>query len=105
MTKTRPDGNAPQRTGIRLEKLGPGQCRFIVDEHSSPVRFCGEPTVPSGSSWCAEHRRLVYLPRSQAPEKQPQDSDREPRSSSEGSVQPRSKLSQQYSPWGRDRSD
>jgi hypothetical protein len=60
MREDRPDASAPKREGIPLDKLKPRQCRFIVDEHALPVRFCGEPTV-RGGSWCEEHRQLVYV--------------------------------------------
>ena len=58
-----PDGGEPKRAGVSLLELRPGQCRFIVDERASPVRFCGEPAV-AGASWCAVHRRVVYVPAS-----------------------------------------
>ncbi len=60
MREARPEASAPKRSGVPFDKLKPWQCRFIVDEHASPVRFCGEPTV-RGGSWCEEHRQLVYV--------------------------------------------
>ena len=63
MDQTTLDGNEPKRHGVALLDLRVGQCRFIVDERVHPVRFCGEPTVRSGS-WCAVHRRVVYEPSS-----------------------------------------
>ena len=59
MDEADPDKGEPKRAGVALLDLRVGQCRFIVDERVHPVRFCGEPTVRSGS-WCAVHRRVVY---------------------------------------------
>ena len=59
MTEERSDASSPERAGVSLLDLTPGQCRFILREGRPPVRFCREPTA-SGGSWCAEHRRIVY---------------------------------------------
>ena len=64
------DEDAPARVGVTLEALRRGQCRFIVDE-TSPVRFCGKPTIRGGSSWCAEHYGLVYEKRPQGVRRRP----------------------------------
>ena len=73
MDQSDPDEGEPKRPGVALLDLRVGQCRFIVDERVHPVRFCGEPTVRSGS-WCAEHRRVVYEPSSKRkPPQQGQD--------------------------------
>ncbi|MFC4173682.1 GcrA family cell cycle regulator [Microvirga sp. GCM10011540] len=45
----------------RLLKLGARQCRFIVGEDVRNAVCCGAPTE-EGSSWCAWHRQLVYIP-------------------------------------------
>jgi hypothetical protein len=45
----------------RLLKLHAKQCRFIVSEEVWDAICCGAPTA-EGSSWCAWHRRLVYVP-------------------------------------------
>jgi hypothetical protein len=67
MEEEHPDQRAPERLGMRLGvpllELKPGQCRFIVSGSALPARFCGDATV-RGGSWCAEHRRLVYVPSS-----------------------------------------
>ena len=49
-----------QKAGVLLLDLKPGQCRFILRDGKPPVRYCGAPTI-SGGSWCAEHRRIVYV--------------------------------------------
>ena len=36
------------------------QCRYIVSESARDAICCGAPTR-EGSSWCAWHRRLVYV--------------------------------------------
>jgi len=38
------------------------RCRFPLDEH----HWCGAETI-DGGSWCAEHRRRVYLPPERIP--------------------------------------
>ena len=69
MDQTALDGNEPKRHGVGLLDLRLGQCRFIVDEQVHPVRFCGEPTV---RSWCAVHRRVVYVYEPSSKRKSPQ---------------------------------
>ena len=63
MDEADPDEGEPKRAGVALLDLRVGQCRFIVDEQASPVRFCGEPAAP-GASWCVAHRRVVDVPAS-----------------------------------------
>ena len=63
MTEERSDGSSPERAGVSLLELKPGQCRFILRGGQPPVRFCGAPTA-SDESWCVEHRRIVYEPAS-----------------------------------------
>ena len=41
--------------------VGPNQCRFIVDDGVMPALCCGGRT-PLGSSWCADHLRIVFTP-------------------------------------------
>ena len=78
MDEADPDKGEPKRAGVALLDLRVGQCRFIVDERVHPVRFCGEPTVRSGS-WCAVHRRVVYEPSSKRkPPQQDQDGSGRP---------------------------
>lgn len=48
-----------QRT--RLLKIGTRQCRYIVSDDPRSAVCCGAPTA-EGSSWCAWHRQLVYVP-------------------------------------------
>ena len=50
----------------RLLKRHARQCRFIMSEEVRDAICCGSPTA-DGSSWCAWHRRLVYVP--QKPER------------------------------------
>jgi len=38
------------------------QCRFIVSNDVGEAICCGAPTSET-SSWCAWHRRLVFVPR------------------------------------------
>jgi hypothetical protein len=45
----------------RLLKRHARQCRFIISEEVRDAICCGAPTA-EGSSWCAWHRRLVYVP-------------------------------------------
>jgi hypothetical protein len=45
----------------RLLRLHPKQCRFIVSEEVRDALCCEAPTA-EGSSWCAWHRQLVYVP-------------------------------------------
>jgi len=47
------------KNGWTLADLGPGQCRFIIDNERSPAIFCGDPVVPS-TSWCVKHRKRVF---------------------------------------------
>lgn len=38
-----------------------GKCRWIEgDPHAKPVAWCDRPVSEPLSSWCAEHRRVVY---------------------------------------------
>ena len=37
------------------------QCRYIVSEGVRDAICCGAPTR-EGSSWCAWHRQMVYVP-------------------------------------------
>ncbi len=46
-----------------LTALRTGQCRYACTPFDAPRdahRFCGEPTTGVGSSYCAEHRAIVY---------------------------------------------
>ncbi|MPR08928.1 hypothetical protein FS320_18455 [Microvirga tunisiensis] len=49
------------RHRTKLLKTAMRQCRFIVSDDPRRAVCCGAPT-PEGSSWCAWHRRLVYVP-------------------------------------------
>lgn len=43
--------------------LRSGQCRYACTPFHAPRdahRFCGEPTTGVGSSYCADHRAIVY---------------------------------------------
>jgi hypothetical protein len=64
---TRPHSSQPPvaepdpRHRTRLLKLGTRQCRYIISDDPRRAICCGAPTS-EGSSWCAWHRRLVYVP-------------------------------------------
>ena len=45
---------------VALMKAGYGQCRFIVSEPEARPICCGAAT-DQRSSWCAWHRRIVYI--------------------------------------------
>ncbi len=47
-------------TPVPILSAGFGQCRFIVCDRPEPM-CCGASTT-AGTSWCLEHRRLVYIP-------------------------------------------
>lgn len=49
----------PHSCGRPIFKLGPGQCRFAVNDawRGETHLFCGEP---SEGGWCQAHRRIVY---------------------------------------------
>jgi hypothetical protein len=42
-------------------KARAGQCRYIVSESARDAICCGSPTS-GASSWCAWHRKIVYVP-------------------------------------------
>ena len=37
------------------------QCRYIVSDSAREAICCGSPTLGT-SSWCAWHRKIVYVP-------------------------------------------
>ncbi|WP_254744712.1 GcrA family cell cycle regulator [Alsobacter ponti] len=47
------------RRGVRLYDLRDSHCRWVIEEAGQELVFCGAPRVGS-SSWCAEHRKIVY---------------------------------------------
>jgi hypothetical protein len=53
----RPPGSTP----VRLDRLGPRDCRFPVGGEGEETRFCARPAL-SGKSWCRRCDRRVHLP-------------------------------------------
>ncbi|WP_147022854.1 GcrA family cell cycle regulator [Microvirga aerophila] len=51
----------PAHHRTRLLNLRAKQCRFILSDDLRDAVCCGAPTQ-EGSSWCAWHRKLVYIP-------------------------------------------
>jgi len=49
------------RLQTKLLKARARQCRYIVSEDARDAICCGSPTLGT-SSWCAWHRRMVYVP-------------------------------------------
>ena len=45
--------------GAFLTEVGPGECRYIVDDEVFPALCCAAPTRP-GTSWCELHCKVVY---------------------------------------------
>lgn len=51
----------PLEPRIDLQALRPGQCKFGCGDPREPgFAFCGRPA--GESSWCPDHRRLVFQP-------------------------------------------
>lgn len=46
---------------IPFAEMSYGRCWFPEGETPAEMTFCGAKTPP-GSSWCAYHRRIVYIP-------------------------------------------
>ena len=55
------------RLQTQFLKVRERQCRYIVSESARDAICCGSPTS-GDTSWCAWHRRMVYVP-SQAGQK------------------------------------
>lgn len=51
---------APGARLVPFLKIGPGECRFVVEE--APAIMCGADVHAPGSAWCLYHRALVYVP-------------------------------------------
>lgn len=49
----------PMNKYVPITAIGFGQCRFVVDDTKIPALCCGQPA--GTGSWCAEHRRLVFV--------------------------------------------
>jgi hypothetical protein len=47
------------KVGAFLTEVGPGECRYIVDDEVFPALCCAAPTRP-GTSWCELHCKVVY---------------------------------------------
>ncbi len=48
--------------GVAFLDLRPGVCRFPLGAHDDPpVLFCDAPAM-TGSSYCACHHRIAYVP-------------------------------------------
>jgi hypothetical protein len=45
--------------GAFLTEVGPGECRYIVNDEVFPALCCAAPTRP-GTSWCELHCKVVY---------------------------------------------
>jgi len=56
-----PDEIPPHAPGLpcRLADLALGMCRYPYGDRP-PYTFCGQRVWAEGSSWCAEHARIVY---------------------------------------------
>jgi hypothetical protein len=49
------------------ENIGPRGCRFIAGDPGDALElgesiYCGKPASHPGSSWCAAHQQIVFLP-------------------------------------------
>jgi hypothetical protein len=45
----------------------PDQCKWVIEEATDGKRaiYCGEPIKKEGCSWCLDHYKIVYIPRSE----------------------------------------
>ncbi|WP_287994214.1 GcrA family cell cycle regulator [Acidiphilium sp.] len=60
-----PPAPPPEALNLRLEDLGPGQCRYPVAGERPPYLFCG---APAQGSWCAHHKHRIRSKASAAEE-------------------------------------
>lgn len=58
--RRRPIDASPPLVTVRWP--APNHCLWIVGDAAGPdTVFCNQPTSRIGSSWCPEHRKIVYL--------------------------------------------
>jgi hypothetical protein len=55
------EGFMGQRSRVDLIDLGPGLCRFPIDQQNGPPRYCGDHAA-EGESYCAHHAARCYTP-------------------------------------------
>lgn len=53
---------APVR-GVGLMDLRMNDCRYVIGRHEEQHYFCGEPRRDVGTSYCAEHHKIVWVKR------------------------------------------
>lgn len=52
---------SPDAQNLPFSEMGYGKCWYPEGENPAEMTFCGAAT-PIGSSWCAYHRKIVYVP-------------------------------------------
>jgi len=52
---------------VSMLYVRPDQCKWVIDEATNDSRaiYCGEPIKKEGCSWCADHYKIVFVPRSE----------------------------------------